>query len=38
MATNRNFRHRFRLEDYQQAFTLSDPKHIKTVIAVEPWN
>ncbi len=30
--------HRFRLEDYQQAFALSDPKHIKTVIEVEPWN
>ncbi len=30
--------HRFRLEDYQQAFALSDPKHIKTVIEVESWN
>ena len=30
--------HRFRLEDYQQAFALSDPKHIKTVIEVEPWD
>jgi threonine dehydrogenase-like Zn-dependent dehydrogenase len=29
--------HRFRLEDYERAFTLSDPKHIKTVIEVEPW-
>lgn len=38
MATNRNLRHCFRLEDYQQAFAFSDPKHIKTVIAVEPWN
>ena len=27
--------HHFRLEDYQQAFDLSDPKHIKTVIEVE---
>ncbi len=32
------FTHRFRLEDYKQAFALSDPKHIKTVIEVEPWN
>ena len=30
--------HRFRLEDYQDAFALSDPKHIKTVIEVEPWD
>ncbi len=30
--------HRFRLEDYQQAFSLSDPKHIKTVIEVESWD
>ena len=29
--------HRFRLEDYQQAFDLSDPKHIKTVIEVEAF-
>ncbi len=28
--------HRFHLEDYQQIFSLSDPKHIKTVIEVEP--
>ena len=27
--------HRFRLEDYQEIFALSDPKHIKTVIEVE---
>ncbi len=30
--------HRFRLQDYQQAFALSDPKHIKTVIEIEPWD
>lgn len=30
--------HRFRLEDYQQAFTLKDPKQIKTVIVAEPWD
>jgi threonine dehydrogenase-like Zn-dependent dehydrogenase len=30
--------HRFRLRDYQLAFALSDPKHIKTVIEVEPWD
>ncbi len=30
--------HRFHLADYQQAFDLSDPKHIKTVIEVEPWS
>jgi threonine dehydrogenase-like Zn-dependent dehydrogenase len=29
--------HRFPLQDYKQAFALSDPKHIKTVIEVEPW-
>jgi glucose 1-dehydrogenase len=29
--------HRFPLKDYQQAFSLDDPKHIKTVIDVEPW-
>ncbi|MBI2909329.1 MAG: alcohol dehydrogenase catalytic domain-containing protein [Chloroflexi bacterium] len=29
--------HRFRLEDYQRAFSLADPNHIKTVIEVEPW-
>ncbi len=33
MITNR-----FPLEDYQQAFALRDPKHIKTVIEVEPWD
>jgi Zn-dependent alcohol dehydrogenase len=27
--------HRYRLEDFQQAFTTQDPKHIKTVIEVE---
>lgn len=32
------FTHRFRLEDYQQAFALKDPRHIKTVIELEPWN
>ena len=32
------FTHRFRLEDYQEAFALSDPKHIKTVIEVETWS
>ena len=31
------FTHRFPLQDYKQAFALSDPKHIKTVIEVEPW-
>ncbi len=30
--------HRFSLEDYQPAFALQDPKHIKTVIEVEPWD
>lgn len=30
--------HRFHLEDYERIFTLSDPKHIKTVIEVEPWD
>lgn len=30
--------HRFRLEDFQQAFTTTDQKHIKTVIEVEPWD
>jgi threonine dehydrogenase-like Zn-dependent dehydrogenase len=30
--------HRFQLGDYQLAFALSDPKHIKTVIEVEPWD
>ncbi|MFC2021221.1 alcohol dehydrogenase catalytic domain-containing protein [Chloroflexota bacterium] len=30
--------HRFRLDDYQQAFSLSDSSHIKTVIEVEPWD
>ncbi len=30
--------HRFQLSDYQQAFSLSDPRHIKTVIEVEPWD
>jgi len=29
---------RFHLEDYQQVFALSDPKNIKTVIEVEPWD
>lgn len=28
----------FRLEKYEQAFALDDPKHIKTVIEVEPWD
>ncbi len=32
------FTHRFRLEDYQQAFAPKDVGHIKTVIEVEPWN
>jgi threonine dehydrogenase-like Zn-dependent dehydrogenase len=30
--------HRFSLHNYQKAFSLNDPKHIKTVIEVEPWN
>jgi threonine dehydrogenase-like Zn-dependent dehydrogenase len=30
--------HRFQLGDYQLAFAVSDPKHIKTVIEVEPWD
>lgn len=30
--------HRFNMRDYQQIFSLSDPKHIKTVIEIEPWN
>jgi threonine dehydrogenase-like Zn-dependent dehydrogenase len=29
--------HRYRLEDYEQAFAPKDAKHIKTVIKVEPW-
>jgi len=29
--------HRFNLEDYEKAFALADPNHIKTVIEVEPW-
>ncbi|MFC1871875.1 alcohol dehydrogenase catalytic domain-containing protein [Chloroflexota bacterium] len=29
--------HRFPLDEYQAAFSLSDPRHIKTVIEVEPW-
>ncbi|MFH1016476.1 MAG: hypothetical protein V1771_05700 [Chloroflexota bacterium] len=29
--------HRFKLEDYEAAFALDDPTHIKTVIEVEPW-
>ena len=29
--------HRFRLEDFHQAFAAADSKHIKTVIDVEPW-
>lgn len=29
--------HRFRLEDYEAAFALKDPGHIKTVIEVEAW-
>ena len=29
--------HRFPLADFGQAFSLDDPKHIKTVIEVEPW-
>ena len=33
MITNR-----FQLEEYEQAFALDDPKHIKTVIEVEPWD
>lgn len=30
--------HRFHMRDYQQIFSLSDPKHIKTVIEIESWN
>lgn len=30
--------HRFALKDYKQAFAVSDPKHIKTVVEVEPWS
>ncbi len=30
--------HRFRLEEYERAFALDDPRHIKTVIEVEPWD
>jgi len=32
------FTHRLRLEDYDKAFTLNGPGHIKTVIEVEPWS
>ncbi|MEE8414097.1 MAG: glucose 1-dehydrogenase [Dehalococcoidales bacterium] len=35
---NEMITHRFQLNDYQQAFSLSDPRHIKTVIEVEPWD
>jgi threonine dehydrogenase-like Zn-dependent dehydrogenase len=37
-AIGKMITHRFPLEDYQQAFALKDPKHIKTVIEVEPWD
>jgi glucose 1-dehydrogenase len=30
--------HRFKLEDYQKAFSLEDPKHIKTVMQISPWS
>ncbi len=30
--------HRFRLEDYRQAFAAKDSTAIKTVIEVEPWD
>ncbi len=29
---------RFQMKDYQQVFSLTDPKHIKTVIEIEPWD
>ena len=29
--------HRFPLPDFARAFSLDDPRHIKTVIEVEPW-
>ena len=29
--------HRFPVKEYQKAFDLSDPKHIKTVIEVSPF-
>jgi hypothetical protein len=29
---------RFPLKDYEKAFAPSGPKHIKTVIEVEPWD
>jgi threonine dehydrogenase-like Zn-dependent dehydrogenase len=32
------FTHRFRLEEYEKAFALSDPTRIKAVIEVEPWS
>ncbi len=35
---DRMITHRFRLEDYQQAFTPQDTPAIKTVIEVEPWD
>jgi len=30
--------HRFHVQDYRQIFAPRDPKHIKTVIEVEPWD
>ena len=30
--------HRFKLGNYQDAFALNDPKHIKTVVEIEPWD
>ena len=29
--------HRFKMKDYQQIFSLDDPRHIKTVLEIEPW-
>ena len=34
---DRMITHRFHMNNYQQAFVIDDPKHIKTVIEVEPW-
>jgi len=30
--------HRFKLDEWEKAFALDDPKHIKTVIEVDPWD
>jgi threonine dehydrogenase-like Zn-dependent dehydrogenase len=29
--------HRYRLEDFEQAFAPKDAKHIKTIVEIDPW-